>query len=143
MICALLFFREGLSEARSPYLISPYLQQSGLVLLLLCAAASLVLHRMAIQMDGGKLAIALRFLTLYTLVRGVFVLLQAWRRMAIPELPPMQPWFLQYIQYFLEIGWQSVPWIAALAAGYRAELTVHAAKELEHQRAARAALASA
>src|SRR5262245_42222958 len=71
LTCGLLFFRQGLSESQSPYLVSRYLQLMGLVLLSLSAAAGLVLHRMAMQMGGGKLAVALRFLTFYTLLRAV------------------------------------------------------------------------
>jgi hypothetical protein len=41
------------------------------------------------------------------------------------------------------LSWQVAPWIVTLAAVYRAEITVHAARELEQQRAAKAVLASA
>jgi hypothetical protein len=41
----------------------------------------------------------------------------------------------------MNLCWQTVPWIAALAATYRAEMTVHAARELEQQRDAKAVLA--
>lgn len=138
LMVALLFFRQGLSEARSPYAAARYLQQSGLVLLSLGAAVSLVLHRIALQMGGGKLAICLRFLTLYTLMRAVMVLIQALFRLVSPELN--HP--LSTISLFLDLGWQAVPWLAALAAAYRAELTLHAVKELQQHRAAKAALAS-
>lgn len=140
LMCALLIFREGLSQAHSPFFAGRYLQQIGLVLLALSAASSLVLQRMAMQMGGGKLAIALRFLTLYTLVRGVLVLFQAWQRTLASEMPLSS---LPLFQLFLEFSWQVVPWIATLAAAYRAELTVHAAQELAQQRASKAALASA
>lgn len=138
LMVALLIFRQGLSEARSPYLTARYLQQTGLVLLSLGAAASLVLHRIAMQMGGGKLAITLRFLTLYTLVRGMLVLIQALFRLLSPEFNN-SPGTLGLL---IGLGWQLVPWVAALGAAYRAELTSHAAEELRQQRAARAALAS-
>jgi len=139
LIVALVVFREGLSEARSPYALSRWLQLSGLALLSLSAAASLVLHRMAMQMSGGKLAVALSFLTFYTLLRGVLVLIQAGQRVSLMEgQSPGVPYSL-----FVGLCWQAVPWVAALAAAYRAEMTVHAARELEQQRAAKAVLASA
>lgn len=138
LIVALLIFREGLSEARSPYLPGRWLQLFGLVLLCLSAAASFVLHRIAMQMDGGKLAIALRFLTLYTLVRGVLVLVQAGRRMALLDGQAASVFY----PLLFDLCWQAVPWLAALAAVYRADLTVHAARELAQQRATKAALAS-
>jgi hypothetical protein len=139
LLVALMVFRGGLSEARSPYALSRWLQLIGLALLTFSAAASLVTHRMAMQMGGGKLAVALRFLTLYTLLRGALVLLQAGQRMTLMEgQQPSGPYSV-----FMDLCWQAVPWIAALAAVYRAEMTVHAARELEQQRAARAVLASA
>jgi hypothetical protein len=138
LIILLFYFREGLSQAQSPYLISRYLQLIGLVLLTLSGAASLVLHRMAMQMEGGKLALVLRFLALYTLLRGVLVLIQAVRRLDIPELSGVE----SIPTLVFDLGWQAVPWMAALAAAYRAELTVNAAKELREKRAAKAQLAS-
>jgi hypothetical protein len=139
LLVGLMVFREGLSEARSPYAVSRWLQLVGLALLTFSASASLATHRMAMQMGGGKLAVALRFLTFYTLLRGALVFLQACQRMALMEgQPPSVPYSV-----FMDLCWQSVPWIAALAAAYRAEMTVHAARELEHQRAAKAILASA
>jgi hypothetical protein len=137
LLVALMVFREGLSEARSPYAVSRWLQLIGLALLSLSAAASLATHRVAMQMGGGKLAVALRFLTLYTLLRGALVLLQAGQRTTLmEEQQASDPYSV-----FMKLCWQTVPWIAALAAAYRAEMTVHAARELEQQRDAKAILA--
>ena len=138
LIVLLLLYRQGLSEAKSPYALSRWLQITGLILLSLSAATSVVLLRQALQMGGGKLAIALRFLTFYTLLRGVLVLIQAEYRVALLDGRPANKLY----PILFDLGWQSVPWIAALAAAYRVELTTHAAKELQQQRAARAALAS-
>ncbi|HEY8460016.1 MAG TPA: hypothetical protein VIM99_06520 [Blastocatellia bacterium] len=139
LLAGLAVFREGLSEARSPYAMSRWLQLIGLALLTFSAAASLATHRMAVQMGGGKLAVALRFLTLYTLLRSALVLIQASLRMTLMEGQRPSGSY----SVLVELCWQSVPWVAALAAAYRAEMTVHAARELEHQRAAKAILASA
>ena len=133
----LYFFRANLTEAQSPYLTSRMLQPVGLVLLASCAAVSLVLHRLAVQMGGGQLARALRWLTIYVLFRGVLVLLNATK----PEIPLLGGPELARI--FLEAGWQLIPWIAALAAASRAELTVRAARELEQRRAAKSELVTA
>lgn len=138
LMAALLVFREGLSEARSSYLTARYLQQSGLILLSLCAATSVVLHRVAVQMGGGKLAVTLKFLAFYALLRAVLVLIQAWFRLAAPELN--NP--LGTTALYLDICWQAAPWLATLAAAYRAELTTHAARELAQYRAARSAMVS-
>ncbi|HEX5082259.1 MAG TPA: hypothetical protein VFY40_09440 [Blastocatellia bacterium] len=139
LLVGLLVFREGLSQAHSPYAVSRWLQLIGFALLAFSAAASLATHRMAMQMGGGKLAVALRFLSLYALLRGALVFVQAGQRMTLMDgQQPSGPYSV-----FMELCWQSVPWIAALAAAYRAEMTVHAARELEHQRATKAILASA
>ncbi len=138
LLVALMVFREGLSEARSPYAVSRWLQLVGLTLLSFSAAASLATHRVSMQMGGGKLAVALRFLTLYTLLRGALVLLQASQRMTLTEGQQASGSY----SVFMNLCWQSVPWVAALAAAYHAEMTIHAARELEQQRAARATLVS-
>jgi hypothetical protein len=137
LLLTLMVFREGLSEARSPYAVSRWLQLSGLALLSFSAAASLATHRMAMQMGGGKLAVALRFLTLYTLLRGALVLLQAGQRMSLTEGQQVSDSY----SVFMNLCWQAVPWIATLAAAYRVEMTVHAARELEQQRDAKTILA--
>jgi hypothetical protein len=138
LLVALMVFREGLSEARSPYAVSRWLQLIGLALLSFSAAASLATHRVAMQMGGGKLAVVLRFLTLYTLLRASLVLLQAGQRMSLTEGQQASDSY----SVFMNLCWQAVPWVAALAAAYRAEMTIHAARELEQQRAAKATLVS-
>ena len=139
LIIALIYFRAGLSQAQSPNTIGRGLQLIGLVLLSLSAAASFVLHRQALQMGGGKLALALRWLTFYTLLRGVLVLAQAGYRTTL--LDGQASTELQSLLF--EPWWLMVPWLALLAAAHRSELTIHAARQLAQQRAARAAMASA
>src|SRR5499426_327625 len=138
LLVGLMVIREGLSEARSPYQTSRWLQLIGLALLSFSAAASLATHRVSMQMGGGKLAVALRFLTLYTLLRGVLVLVQAGQNMSLTDGQQASGTY----SVFMNLCWQAVPWVAALAAVYRAEMTIHAARELEQQRAARATLVS-
>jgi hypothetical protein len=130
----LLVFRENLTEAQSPYLVSRVLQRVGLGLLSLCLAVSLVLHRLAMQMGGGRLATALRWLVVFIALRATLVLLGALRREWLPAGLPDR--------YLFELGWQIVPWTMALAASARAELTVRAARELAARRASRDAFAS-
>ncbi len=139
LLASLMVFREGLSEARSPYPTSRWLQLMGLALLSFSAAASLATHRMAMQMGGGKLAVALRLLTLYTLLRAVLVLVQAGQRISTIDGQQGSAFY----SIFIMLCWQLIPWIAVLAAAYRAEMTVHAARELKEHRAAKAVLASA
>ncbi len=139
LILALLAFRENLSEAQSPYLLGRYLQPAGLVLLSIISAVSLALHRLAMQMGGGKLAVTLRWLMVYVLLRSALVLEGALRQEFLPELS--QSYGPGH--YFRNICWQAVPWVAALAAAYRTQLTVRAAKALAQQRAVKATLAPA
>ncbi|HJZ82858.1 MAG TPA: hypothetical protein VKD91_21005, partial [Pyrinomonadaceae bacterium] len=99
LMIALLYFRAGLTEAQSPFSSGRWLQLVGLVLLSMCAAASFVLHRQAMQMGGGKLALVLRCLTFYTLLRGVLVLVYAGYRTTLLEgqMPSgslsLEPWW--------------------------------------------------
>jgi hypothetical protein len=138
LLIALMTVREGLTEAQSPIITSRYLQLSGLVLLALATAVSIVLQRMAMGMGGGRLAVALRVLTLYAFLRAALVLLGALH----PERF-ISPTGNILRAYFFELGWQAVLWLPALAAAYRAELTLHAARELVQQRTDKAALVSA
>ncbi|HEX9003211.1 MAG TPA: hypothetical protein VGB07_25110 [Blastocatellia bacterium] len=138
LLIALMTFREGLTEAQSPFVTSRYLQLSGLILLALATAVSIILQRMAAGMGGGRLAMALRVLTVYLLLRAGLVLLGALH----PERF-ISPTGNILRRYFFELGWQTLLWLPALAAAYRAELTLHAARELAQQRADKAALVSA
>ncbi len=129
--------RLGFRIGRREY--AQMLQPLGLVLLSFAAAISVVLHGMAVQMGGGKLAVALRCLTLYTLVRATLVLVEALLSLTSPERRQTHD-----LTMFLDLlCWRTVPWILVLAAAYRAELTVHARKALDRQRAGKAALATA
>ena len=139
LLAVIFIFREGLTEARSPFVTGRVLQQIGLVLLACVAAISVILHRQAMEMGGGKLALALRLLTLYALLRGGLVLGQIILRTFFADWAQVS----RIDHYVFLLAWQLVPWIAALAAAHRAELTVNAAEKLKERRAARAAVASA
>jgi hypothetical protein len=130
-------FREGLTQAQSTYSVGKYLQLIGIGQLFITAAASIVLHRIAVQMDGGKLAIVLRMLAFYTLLRTGLVLGETLANLEIPALSG----FDSITDLVIRLGWQTVPWVVALAAAYRTEMTVHAAEELRQMRAANAELA--
>jgi hypothetical protein len=136
---ALLLTHQGMSESASPYLASRLLQPSGLVLLSMAAAVSVVMRRMAVQMNGGKLAVALRCLTFYTMLRAILVLLEAIFSLSSQERRQTH----DFIMSLDLLCWRTVPWILALAAAYRAELSVHANKELERQKTATAVPLSA
>lgn len=99
----------------------------GLIILSCAAAVSVVLYRMAAQMGGGKLALAIRCLTVYTLLRATLVLIESVT--GLIDLERRQSHDL-IISVDILI-WRTVPWVAALAAAYRAELKVHASEELK------------
>ena len=123
ILIALLVFREGLTEAESPYLAGRYLQQFGLFVLALIAAVCVLLHRMAIQMGGGQLANVLRLITFYAFSRSIIVLFTAVR----PVFPAGTKPFLSCLT---EMSWLLVVWLPALAAAYRLQMTVNAAEKL-------------
>lgn len=125
VLIALLTFREGLTEAHSAYPAGRYLQQSGLVLLAIISAVSVLLHRMAIRMGGGQLATVLMLITLYAISRSTIVLTGA-------ITPSLHPEARIFIRGFIELGWLTVTWLPALAAAYRMQMTVGAVREIKH-----------
>ncbi len=139
LMFALMFYREHLTESQSPILASRLLQPFGLALLSICAAMSLVLYRISMQMGGGRLAVALRWLTAFALLRASLVLIRSLKLEFVPDTF----WLGNYVNFLIEIGWMVVPWTFALGAVCRAELTITAAKELRARRAEKGALASA
>jgi len=140
LFLTLLFFRKGLSQGNSPYLLSRILQPFALALLGLASAFGVVLHRYAVQLGDGRMAAVLRWLMFYVLLRGALAL--GWG-----ILSPTQPLQLDspsdLNEWTLDVLWQIVHWAAAMAAASRAQLTVSAAEELRKLRAAKAATASA
>lgn len=125
VLIALLTFREGLTEAQSPYPAGRYLQQTGLMLLALVSAASVLLHRMAISMGGGQLAKALVLITLYALMRSSVVLISA-------ITPTLRPDARFFVSTFVELSWLAIVWLPVLAAAYRMQMTVDAVREIRH-----------
>lgn len=125
VLIALLTFREGLTEAHSPYPTGRYLQQSGLVLLAVISAASVLLHRMAIRMGGGQLSKVLMLITLYALLRSTIVLTGA-------ITPTLHPEARIFIRGFIELAWLTTIWLPALAAAYRMQMTADAVREIKH-----------
>ncbi|MBS1789474.1 MAG: hypothetical protein JST85_17250 [Acidobacteria bacterium] len=125
VLIALLTFREGLTEAHSFYPAGRYLQQTGLVLLAIISAVSVLLHRMAIRMGGGQLSKVLMLITLYALSRSTIVLVGA----ITPTLHPEARFF---IRGFIELAWLTTFWLPALAAAYRMQMTADAVREINN-----------
>lgn len=125
VLIALLTFREGLTEAHSSYPAGRYLQQSGLILLAIISAVSVLLHRMAIRMGGGLLSKVLMLITLYALSRSTIVLVGA-------ITPGLHPEARIFIRGFIELAWLTTIWLPALAAAYRMQMTTDAVREIKH-----------
>jgi hypothetical protein len=135
LMLAIALLREGLTEARSPYSFASALQLLGLGVICIATALSIVLHRLAQQMGGSGLALSLRWLVAYLWLRNLLVLMVT------------VPLFLQtedviarrWIGHLANLFWPVVPWLLALTAAYRAELTANVARELQQRRATKTA----
>ena len=132
---AFFVFGDLLTEAQAYYRATTMLQVVAQVQMFLIAAASLLLHRVSIQMGSGRQAIALRWMTVYALWRLGMVLLVSLARHGFPG-------HANFIADVAQFGWQLAPWIFALAVAYRAELTALAAERLAQIRSERPALPS-
>lgn len=130
---AFFVFGDLLTEAQAYYRATTILQVVAQVQMFLIAAASLLLHRVSIQMGSGRQAIVLRWMTVYALGRLSMVLLVSLARHFFPHNQNL-------IADVAQFGWQLAPWIFALAVAYRAELTDLAAERLAHMRSERPAL---
>ncbi len=132
---AFFVFGDLLTEAQAYYRATSILQVVAQVQMFLIAAASLLLHRVSVQMGSGRQAIALRWMTIYALGRLGMVLLVSLARHVFPH-------HTNFIADVAQFGWQLAPWIFTLAVAHRAELTDLAAQRLAHIRNERPALAS-
>ena len=135
IMLAIFVFSDLLTEAKAYYRATRVLQIVAQVQMFLIAAASLLLHRLSIQMGKGRLAIVLRWMTVYAMWRLGMVLTVSLARHLFPHQ-------LQLITDLAEFGWQLAPWLFALAVAYRAELTDWAAERLARIRSERPVLAS-
>ncbi len=123
LLATLIGVRENLSEAASPFAVNRVLQLVGLALLFIIAAAGIMLQRIAAQMNGGRLAVVLRWLTLYVLLRLGLVVLASLLRAAYPEAL----WASDVSRF----AWQAVAWVFTLTIAYQMRVTLVAAEQLE------------
>ena len=128
-------FGDLLTEAQAYYRATTILQVVAQAQMFLIAAASLLLHRVSVQMGSGRQAIALRWMTIYALGRLSMVLLVSLARHLFPNHSTS-------IADVAQFGWQLAPWIFALAVAHRAKLTELAAERLAHIRSERPVLAT-
>jgi len=126
LLAALAGVRENLTEAASPFAANRVLQLVGLALLFVIAVAGIVLQRIAAQMNGGRLAVVLRWLTIYVLLRLGLVVLASLLRAAFPDAP----WASDVSRF----AWQAVAWVFTLTVAYQMRVTLTAAEQLESVR---------
>ncbi|HMV47550.1 MAG TPA: hypothetical protein PLD20_31295 [Blastocatellia bacterium] len=126
------YYKDLLTEAQALYRATSILQLVAQVQLFLIAAAGLLLHRISVQMGNGRLAVVLRWLTLYALARLALVLSVSLLRAAWPQHERL-------ITDVADFGWQAAPWLFSLAVVHQAELTALAAERLAHIKQQRAA----
>lgn len=123
LLATLIGVRENLTEAASPFAANRILQLVGLALLFIIAAAGIMLQRIAAQMNGGRLAVVLRWLTVYVLLRLGLVVLASLLRAAYPEAL----WASDVSRF----AWQAVAWVFTLTVVYQMRVTLVAAEQLE------------
>jgi hypothetical protein len=118
VLATIFYFREGLAEFRGVSLLAQNLQQLGLILLAASAACSILVYHLARQMKGGRLALTMLSVVIYTVLRCVLVCL---------SLFPAVDAVLRPLTIPLDL---SVPWLFALAAAYRSGIASHGAAQI-------------
>jgi hypothetical protein len=107
--------QQGMVDSRSDYSIIRRLQAASPGLLAVPAAVSLVLHRISQEIGGGQLALSLRLLAVFLLMRMLSLFLSLF-----PEYPVMT--IASRTTFWV------TPWVFLLAVYYRWRLTVAAAE---------------
>jgi hypothetical protein len=118
VLATIFYFREGLAEFHRPSAVARVLQQLGLSLLAAGAACSILVYRLARQMSGGRLALTMLSVVIYTVLRCILVCV---------SLFPAVGRFVQPVTIPLDLA---VPWMFALAAVYRSGIASHAAAQI-------------
>lgn len=111
-------FRHSLSLANSKVGIAAVLQTVSLSLLISIGGVGLLLHGLAMQMGGGRLAVVMRCFAVYALTRAVLTLSQGNR-----ESYAIAWWMCFY----------AVPWIFAFGASYSCWLTDAVKRSIQKQ----------
>ncbi len=121
LVSVILTFHDHLSEARVPLLAPRTLQLFSQVVLAIAGAFSVILHRIILEMGGGKLAIAMRFLVAHIVGRVVLVVTG---HILWPNSPLHPHWDL-----VSRLAFDATTWIFALAACYRASMFTAALRQ--------------
>jgi hypothetical protein len=118
VLATIFYLREGLAEFHRGSALARDLQQLGLVLLAAGAATSILVYRLARQMSGGRLALTMLSIVVYTVLRCILVCV---------SLVPALDRTLQPLKIPLDLA---VPWLFALAAAYRSGIAFHGAAQI-------------
>jgi hypothetical protein len=118
VLATILYLREGLPEFQKPSTLAQILQQIGLVLVAASAACSVLVYRLARQMSGGRLALTMLSVLIYTVLRCILV--------CISLVAPLDR-NLRPLTIPLDLA---VPWLFALAAAYRSGIASHGAAQI-------------
>jgi hypothetical protein len=116
---SLLIFRKNLEEGQSSWTINKILQPVDLTLIAAASILSIVLHRYTTVMQGGRMAVVLRWLVFYGLLPGILVLLI---QVVVPLIQQTMPFDATPLNRL----WSLLPWLTTLAAATRAEMTADA-----------------
>lgn len=125
-------FRGGFSEADSPYLLARYAQPFGIPIFAGYSVLGVVLYRMAVEMGGGRLSLAIRCLVFYMLLRAINLVVNNGYEV-LNERYDLSA-FGGFAGSFNEIIWQIVRWLPALAAAYRLQMSTQASHKLQRLR---------
>jgi len=118
VLATISYFRQGLAEFLRPSPLAQGLQELGLTLLAASAACSILVYRLARQMSGGRLALTMLSVVIYTVLRCILVCI---------SLFPAIEGFWQPVRIPLDLA---VPWLFALAAAYRSGIASHGAAQI-------------
>ena len=118
VLATIFYFREGLAEFHKSSQLAQDLQQLGLILLAASAACSILVYRLARQMSGGRLALTMLSVVIYTVLRCILVCVSLFPTLDATVQPAKIPLDL------------AVPWLFALAAAYRSGIASHGAAQI-------------
>jgi len=123
VLIAVIYFRQDLSAAR--WKSMPLVLQAQIaiqILFAVAAAISIILYRLSLQMGGGQLALAMRSLIVYIVLRSMLVFVSM---ILLPSLFRVDR--ENFVTMFV---YQATPWLFTLAAVYRFQLASNATRHV-------------
>ncbi len=121
LLVLVLYLRNDLSAARVPYSLAKRAQLFSQIVFVVAAAGCVLLRRIAQQMGGGKLALAMGWIIAHIVLRAVLVLFAAWQVHLHKSLP--------FSEFVSPLALNGAIWMFALAAASRYEVSQTAARQ--------------